>query len=102
MIQNSELENLIEKQNKKENKIIDFIFDNPYFVRSTEYDAYIKKYQEVIVFNNKNSNKFIFFVLTFITLILGFKAIEDVSSRYLFFIFLGIIVLFFGIIPTEN
>lgn len=102
MIQNPELENLINKQSKPANKVIDFIFSNPYFVRSSEYDSIIKRYQEEIVFTNKESNNFIYFVLTFITLIIGFKAIEEVSSRYLFFIFLGIILLFFWYNSTRK
>ncbi|NHM02617.1 hypothetical protein [Flavobacterium difficile] len=102
MIQNPELENLINKQSKQSSKVIDFIFSSPYFVRSTEYDAIIKKYEEEIIFTNKDSNKFIYFVLTFITLIIGFKAIDDESNRYLFFIFLGIIVVVFWYNSTRK
>lgn len=82
-MQNSELEKLIEKQPKKQLSVIDFVFNNPYFVRSTEYGSTIENYREEIVFNNKDSNNFIYFVFGFITLIFGFRAIEDVFSRYI-------------------
>ena len=41
-MQNIELEKLIEKQPKKKISVIDFVFSNPYFVRSTEYSSIIE------------------------------------------------------------
>jgi len=93
-MQNSEIEKLIENQPKQKNIIIDFIFDTPYFVRSTEYVSTIEKYSEEIVFNNKASNKFIYVVLGFVIFIFGFRAIEDVSSRYSVMGLLLILILF--------
>ena len=94
-MQNSEIEKLIEKQPKQKNIVIDFLFDTPYFVRSTEYVSTIEEYREEIVFTNKDASKFIYVVLGFVIFILGFRAIEDVSSRYLVIGLLLILVLVF-------
>lgn len=80
-MQNSELEKLIEKQPKKKISVINFVFNNPYFVRSTEYGSTIENYKEEIVFNNAGSEDYIYFVFGFIIFIFGFRAIEDVCSR---------------------
>ena len=84
-MQNAELEKLIEKQPKKKFSVVDSIFDNPYFVRSKEYGSTIENYSEEIVFNNTGSDKYIYFVFGFMIFIFGFRAIEDVFSRYLVF-----------------
>ena len=84
-MQNAELEKLIEKQPKKKLSVVDSIFDNPYFVRSKEYGSTIENYSEEIVFNNTGSDKYIYFVFGFMIFIFGFRAIEDVFSRYLVF-----------------
>lgn len=81
-MQNSELEKLIEKQPKKKFSVIDFVFSNPYFVRSTEYGSTIENYSEEIVFNNTGYDNYIYFVFVFVIFIFGFRAIEDVFSRY--------------------
>lgn len=101
-MQNSEIEKLIEKQPKQKNMVIEFLFDTPYFVRSSEYVSTIEKYSEEIVFTNKDASKFIYVVLGFITLIFGFRAIEDVSSRYLVLVFLLILVLVFWYNKTRK
>lgn len=90
---NQEIEKLIENQPKQKN-VIDFLFNSPYFVRSTEYVSTIEEYSEVIVFNNKESNKFIYVIIGFITFIFGFCSIEDASSRYVFFGLLLFLLLF--------
>lgn len=91
---NQEIENLIESQPKQKNMLIDFLFDSPYFVRSKEYGSFIEKYKQEIIFNNKESNKFIYVVIGFVLFILGFRAIEDVSSRYLVLGLLLFLILF--------
>ena len=92
-MQNPEIEKLIENQPKQKN-VIDFLFDSPYFVRSKEYGSFVEKYKEEIIFNNKESNKFIYLVIGFVLFIIGFRAIEDVSSRYVFFGLLIFLLLF--------
>jgi hypothetical protein len=81
-MQNSELEKLIEKQPKKKISVIDFVFSNRYFVRSAKYGSTIQNYSEEIVFNNTGSDNYIYFVFGFVIFIFGFRAIEDVFSRY--------------------
>ncbi|CAM4386192.1 hypothetical protein [Flavobacterium terrigena] len=81
-MQNSEIEKLIEKQPKKKISVIDFVFNNPYFVRSTEYSSTIENYSEEIVFNNTGSDNNIYFVFGFMIFIFGCRVIEDVFSRY--------------------
>lgn len=88
-MQNPELEKLIEKQPKKKLSVINYIFANPYFVRSKEYGSIIENYKEVIIFNNTGSDKYIYFVFGFMLLIFGFRAIEDIFSRY---VVLGLLV----------
>lgn len=92
-MQNPEIEKLIENQPKQKN-VIDFLFDSPYFVRSTEYVSTIEEYSEVIVFNNKESNKFIYVIIGFITFIIGCRGIEDVNCRYIAFGLLLFLLLF--------
>ena len=92
-MQNAELEKLIEKQPKKKLSVVDSIFDNPYFVRSKEYGSTIENYSEEIVFNNTSSDKYIYFVFGFMIFIFGFRAIEDVFSRYLVFGLLVVLIL---------
>lgn len=94
-MQNSEIEKLIEKQPKKKLSVIDFVFSNPYFVRSTEYGSTIENYSEVIVFNNKDANKIIYVVFGFVIFIFGFRAIEDVFSRYFVLGLLLVLMLIF-------
>lgn len=88
-MQNPEIEKLIEKQPKKKLSVTDLFFDNPYFVRSKEYGSIIKNYSKEIVFNNTGSDKYIYFIFGFMIFIFGFRAIEDIFSRY---IILGLLV----------
>jgi hypothetical protein len=92
-MQNAELEKLIEKQPKKKFSVVDSIFDNSYFVRSKEYGSTIKNYSKEIVFNNTGSDKYIYFVIGFMIFIFGFRAIEDVFSRYLVFCLFVVLIL---------
>ena len=94
-MQNLELENLIENQPKKKNTVIDFVFDTPYFVRSTKYGSIIKKYSKEIVFRNTGSDNYIYFVFGFVIFIFGFRAIGDVFSRYVVLFFLLVLLLIF-------
>ncbi|MBC5834250.1 hypothetical protein G6N05_08315 [Flavobacterium sp. F372] len=94
-MQNLELENLIENQPKKKNTVIDFVFDTPYFVRSTKYGSIIKKYSKEIVFKNTGSDNYIYFVFGFVIFIFGFRAIGDVFSRYVVLFFLLVLLLVF-------
>lgn len=101
-MQNPELEKLIEKQPKQKNMVIKFLFDTPYFVRSTEYVSTIEEYREEIVFTNKEASKFIYVVFGFVIFIFGFRAIEDVSSRYLVLVFLLVLALVFWYNKTRK
>ena len=94
-MQNLELENLIENQPKKKNTVIDFVFDTPYFVRSTKYGSIIKKYSKEIVFRNTGSDNYIYFVFGFVIFIFSFRAIGDVFSRYVVLFFLLVLLLIF-------
>lgn len=82
-MQNFEMEKLIEKQPKKKKSVINFIFDNPYFVRSTEYGSTIKKYSEEIIFSNTGSDNYFYFVIGFFTLLFGLRSFEDLFSSYI-------------------
>ena len=101
-MQNSELEKLIEKQPKKKISVIDFVFSNPYFVRSTEYSSIIENYSEEIVFTNKDSNIFFYVIFVFITVIFGFRAIEDISNLYYVLGLLLFLTIFFWYNKTRK
>lgn len=101
-MQNPELEKLIEKQPKKKISVIDLVFNNPYFVRSTKYGSTIENYSEEIVFNNTGSDNYIYFVFGFMIFIFGFRAIEDVFSRYFVLGLLFVLLLIFWYNKTKK
>ncbi|RXR20860.1 hypothetical protein EQG63_02680 [Flavobacterium amnicola] len=101
-MQNFEIEKLIEKQPKKKNSVINFIFDNPYFVRSSEYGSTIKKYSEEIIFSNTGSDNYFYFVIGFFTLLFGLRSFEDLFSRYIVLGLLLILIILIGYNKTKK
>jgi len=104
-MQKFEIEKQIEKQPKKENNIINLIFSNPYFVRSTEYKSTIKKYSPEITFGNKEHDKYHYFVIGFFIFIFGLRSFEDSFSMYFFFsllLFLIVLIIYNKTKPYEE
>lgn len=81
---NQKIENQINKLPKKESSVADYIFSNPYFVRSTEMGSTISNFKETISFNNHSSKNYIYFVIGFISFIMGLRSFEDKFSLKIF------------------
>lgn len=70
---NQTIENQINKLPKKERSVIDYIFNNPYFVRSNEFGSTISNFKETISFNNHAFKNYFYFVFGFISIITGIR-----------------------------
>jgi hypothetical protein len=89
---NSVIENQINKLPKKERSVTDYIFSNPYFLRSQEFGSTISNFKETISFNNNASKNYIYFVFGFVSIIMGLRSFEDKFSLEIFLTSIVILV----------
>ena len=92
---NQIIENQINKLPKKKRSVIDYIFSNPYFVRSNEYVSTISNFKETISFDNHSSKNSIYFVFGFISILMGLHSFEDAFSLKMFLASLVLLVLIY-------
>ncbi len=81
---NQIIENQINKLPKKELSVIDYVFSNSYFVRSNEFGSIISNFKETISFDNHSSKNYIYFVIGFISVLMGLRSFGDVFSLKIF------------------
>lgn len=68
---NEKIEREIQKLHQNKSSLIDYIFSNSYFKRSTQFSSILSNFKETIVFENTGLKKYFLFIVGFVVLILG-------------------------------